>query len=369
MSTPNNIEDTSPTNVQAEEPKQRKIRRWPWILVGLVILILGVALGGLLGYNSGIQQRMQKEQSEVALAAATQFQLGEADMAAGHYEMALKRFQYVVQVDPQYPGIAEKLTQVMFAMASTQTFTPQAPTPTVALTPTPDTRGEEEIFNNARALLAGQDWVRTIETLDSLRRANRTYRAIQVDGMYYISLRNRGMDKIRNGQLEEGIYDMSLTERFGPLDNEANTYRDWARLYITGASFWEINWPKVIEYFAQVYASTPMLRDQSGMTAADRYREALINYGDQLLEEEKVCEAEEQYALAVQISPDENLFRKATEVYQLCNPATATPEPSPTFDFVITLEPTFDPTFQPTPETPEPPPGDVTPEVSPEVTP
>jgi tetratricopeptide (TPR) repeat protein len=356
MATPyNNIEDTSPVSTPPETPKKLKARRWPWVLVGFVILLLGALLGGLAGYNNGVQMRLAKQSSEATLAAATQFQLGVADMDAGHYAMALKRFQYVIEVDPSYPGAAEKLTQVMFAMASTQTSTP-APTPTIVLTPTPDTRGEEEIFGTARAVLASLDWAKTIDTLDSLRRLNNTYRAIEVDGMYYVALRNRGMDKIRNGMLEEGIYDMSLTERFGPLDKEANTYRDWARLYITGASFWELDWVEVINYFSQVYAATPMLRDRSGMTAADRYREALVSYGDQLVKEEKYCEADEQYALAFQVSPDDTLARTSTAVYSLCNPATATPEPSPTFDFSTPVEPTFDPGLEPTAETPGPPP-------------
>jgi len=367
MATPFNTEDTSPVHVTPEQPKKLKARRWPWVIVSILILLVGLGLGGFAGYNNAVKERVQKQNSEAALAAATQYQLGEVDLQAGRYEMALKRFQYVIEIDPGYPGAAEKLTQVMFALASTQTSTP-APTPTVVLTPTPDTRGEEEIFGTAKAFLAAQDWVKTIETLDSLRRLNHTFRAIQVDGMYYVALRNRGMDKIRGGQLEEGIYDMSLTERFGPLDKDANVYREWARVYILGASFWELDWVQVINYFSQVYAATPMLSDSSGMTAADRYREALIAYGDQLVKEEKYCEAVEQYALAAQVSPDENLFRTSTQVYLLCNPATATPQPSPTFDFPTPMEPTFDPGITPTPEaseevipSPEPPQPQVTP--------
>ncbi len=369
MATPYPNEDTSPVNVPPEKPgKKIHARRWPWILIGLLVLVAGAGLGGLAGYNNGIQQRMQKQNNEAALAAATQFQLGVADLDARRYEMALKRFQYVIQVDPNYPGAAEKLTQVMFAMASTQTSTP-APTPTPAMTATPDTRGEEEIFGTARALLAAQDWQKTIETLDSLRRLNRTFHAIEVDGMYYVALRNRGMDKIRGGQLEEGIYDMSLTERFGPLDKDANVYREWARLYITGASFWELDWVQVINYFSQVYAATPMLRDSSGMTAADRYREALISYGEQLIKEEKYCEAQQQFELAYQVSPDDALVHKSTEVYQLCNPATATPEATATSEFPTPFEPTFDPNLTPSPTTEviptETPPGEPTVEPTP----
>jgi hypothetical protein len=61
--------------------------------------------------------------------------------------------------------------------------------------------------------------------------------------MYYFALRNHGYDLItKEGNLEGGIYHLTLAERFGPLDNTANGLREGARIYITGASFWELNW-------------------------------------------------------------------------------------------------------------------------------
>jgi tetratricopeptide (TPR) repeat protein len=39
----------------------------------------------------------------------TQFELGVADMDAGRYEMARKRFEYVIEINPNFPGIEEKL--------------------------------------------------------------------------------------------------------------------------------------------------------------------------------------------------------------------------------------------------------------------
>lgn len=353
-----NFEDTAPTPISPPAEQVTKPLRWLLVLIGFLMMLLAVGAGSWMGYNSGVEMRVNKQNSDIALKATTQFQLGMQDQIAGNHAMALKRYQYVIQIDPNYPGITEKLAEVMIALAVTAS--PQ-PSPTVTLTPTPDTRGEQDLYNAARAALAAQDWAKTIETLDSLRKANIAYNAIQADGMYYIALRNRGMDKIRNGQLEEGIYDMSLTERFGPLDKEADTYRTWARLYITGASFWEIDWEQVINYFSQVYPSTPMLRDSSGMTAADRYRTALIRQAEKLMTQELFCEATEYYELAMQVSPDGNLSATATQVYKRCQPDTATPAPvTPTVeefptDEVIPTEETVEPTEEtvvPTEETP-----------------
>jgi hypothetical protein len=72
--------------------------------------------------------------------------------------------------------------------------------------------------------------------------------------MYYIALRYRGVQKIiYEGNLEGGMYDLSLTESFGPLDHEANGFRNWARMYVSGASFWEIDWERVLSFFGHKF--------------------------------------------------------------------------------------------------------------------
>jgi len=364
MSTPN-IEDTTPTNItpatsgvpvedtsplKPVKPRRKRTRRWLIILLGLFFVVASGATGGWMGYKQAVTQRVQAQQSAVALRAATNFQLGIEDQIAGRYQIALQRFEYVIQLDPNYPGAMQKIVEIKLAMAATAT---PAPTPTIAVTATPDLRGEEELFNAARIALASMDWTRTVETLDSLRKLNPTHRAVMVDGMYYIALRNRGMDKIKAGQLEEGIYDMSLTERFGPLDKEADTYRTFARYYITGASFWELDWPQVINYFSELYLSVPGLRDASGMTTVERYYKALLAYGDKLLLEQDFCGAEAQYELAYQVSPSDDIAKKSTQVYKQCHPATKTPEPVTPSPEEFTPFPT-DETPIPTEETPIP---------------
>ena len=91
--------------------------------------------------------------------------------------------------------------------------------------------------------------------------------------MLYVALRNRGVEKIsKQADLEGGIYDLALAERFGPLDLDARGWREWSQWYIRGASFWEVDWAKSISYFSQVAPIAPNLRDASGWTASDRYR-------------------------------------------------------------------------------------------------
>lgn len=262
------------------------------------------------------------------MIAATQYQLGLEEMNAGRLQVARKRFEYVIQLDPNFPGVAEKLTETMMKIAQTTAPTAVIPTLEPTLTPTPDMRGEEEIFNNATQLIRAQDWQNTITALDSLRNRNLTYRTIEVDGMYYVALRQRGIQKILAGDLEPGIYDLALSERFGPMDKEADGFRNWARMYILGSSFWEIDWAEVINYFGQVYAAMPNLRDGSDWTAAERYRIGLINYADSLAAKEDWCNARDHYNLAFAIANDPAVAPTATAVQLICAPPTATPTPT-----------------------------------------
>ena len=116
--------------------------------------------------------------------------------------------------------------------------------------------------------------------------------------MYYFALRNHGHALItQQGNLEGGIYYLTLAERFGPLDNTAVQLREGARMYITGASFWELDWKQAYNYFSQVGSGWPSMWDGT-MTGSQRLQYAAMRYGDDLFEQQEYCEAYEQYQIA-----------------------------------------------------------------------
>jgi len=171
-----------------------------------------------------------------------------------------------------------------------------------------------------------------------LRKADPSYKAVQVDGMYYIALRSRGMDQIIGNRayaettnLEGGIYDLTLAERFGPLDGFADGMRTWAREYMLGASFWELNWSEAVRYFAEVYEQAPNLRDASNFTATQRYATALLRYGDLQATAKSLhdrCQALDSWGASQAITPLPKEY--ADKFYKLtiaCTPPTSTPEP------------------------------------------
>jgi tetratricopeptide (TPR) repeat protein len=336
--------DTAPNQVDPSVPVQNEVkvlkaRRWPWILLGLVILLGGTAFGVWMGYQSGIQMRLTRHANDVAIAATTQFQLGLADQAAGRYSMAQKRFEYVIQLDPNFPGVSQKLAEVMLANAIANAPT-EVPSPTPIISPTPDNRGVEELIKLAQDNLRKKDWTTAINTLDVLRKTDINYRSVDADGMYYMALRSRGIDKIlKEGNLEGGLYDLALAERFGPLDGDAAGFRTWARLYLAGASFWGVDWPKVIEYFSQIITALPNLRDGT-MTAIERYHVALMRYGDQLALKEQYCDAQQLYEEAQSIGTSPEIDATLTYLKNECSPpATKTPKPTKVKAEIVDTEP------------------------------
>jgi len=295
-------------------PKRRL--RWPaWMLLGLLALVLIAVASGYSGYRSGIRMREEAQATLITSQLQEQFDLAVQDMSAGRYELAYQRLTYINQHNPNYPGLVDLLVEVQLKVSTTPTPT-LAPTPT--LTPTPDTRGVEALVAAAQEAIANNRWTEAIDTLLSLRKSDPQYQAVMVDDLLYVSYRNRGREKIlQQADLEGGIYDLTLAKRLGLLDAEADGLLQWASLYITGASFWEIDWAQAVYYFGQVAPALPNLRDGTGLTAAERYRQALVGYGDDLMQQEQYCDALAQYELAVGQGAD--VGEKHTQALQACS--------------------------------------------------
>ena len=362
QSAPNN--ELSPPTPPDGGAKPRRSISWPLlVIISLAALLLIAATSAVSGYFSGINERTNYEVTQVAQQVEEQYLLALQDMEAKRYELARQRFEYVIGLDPNYPGVTEKLALVLLEINTTATPT-LVPTPT--LTPTPDMRGADELFSESQLFLADGKWTEAIDTLLKLRKDEPEFQTIRVDSMLYVALRNRGVDRIlREGDLEGGTYDLALAEKFGPLDVEATNMRTWADLYKTGASFWALDWGQSAYYFGQIIIVAPNLRDNTNMTAAERFRIATLKYADQLAANKEWCLAQEQYEIAISLGPDPSVEPTVTLVTKRCNgsksnnnndqPAQPPAESTPTQEAVPTQEPTTGP--QPTqPQPTQPPP-------------
>ncbi|HLO29735.1 MAG TPA: hypothetical protein VK249_11400 [Anaerolineales bacterium] len=340
-----NIENTQPNIKISKSGRGRAIL---FNALGLIV-ILGLAI--LSGYGSGISIRKNTQSSAISQQISQQFQYALVDMQFQRYANAQQRLEWIIAHDPTFPGVQEKLTQVLVLR--------NQPTPTVtpSLTPTPDFSGAEQAFLKAQQLIAAQDWPGAIGTLDQIRKLDSTYKTSQVDGMYYFALRNYGYDLIvKQGNLEGGIYQFTLAERFGPLDRDANGLREGARFYLIGASFWELDWAQTVSYFQQVYAGYPGLWDGT-MTVSERFQVASMRYGDELVKRQQYCDAVTQYQNAQTVAAlDAAAEEGFARAYRECFPPTETAAPvlevTPTDTQAGPTQPPTEPPTQPPTEPP-----------------
>ena len=330
------------TAIPDAEPTPRRLsrRRWLWFALLYLVAILVI---GLLAFTQGRRANLVQSQDQVAQFLQEQFELGLRDLDAGQYELARQRFEAIVRYDPNFPGAEKILIEICLAL-NVPTVTP-TPRPTM----TPDPAPPEELFDQARTALANSDWTTVINKLLTLRSKDPSYRSVEADGMMYIALRNRGMELIAQGQMEEGLYDLSLAERFGPLDREAGFRRTLAEQYLWANSFFGLNWARAAELF------NPLCQQGATLDSCPKYAEAAWKYGDQLWAADDPCGAKDQYGGSLSAWENGTRAPTATEASVACETATAPPPPPP--------KPTETPTLEGTPT------GEFTPEGTPTETP
>src|SRR5512141_2886045 len=319
----------------------KKTRRWRSIALSVVGVIALLGFGSMGGYWSGIGERKAAESSIITKQLTEQYQLALVDEQFGRFEAAKDRLEFIIQNSPSFPGVQNELAKVLVQMTiPTATLTP-------TITPTPDVRGEQGLFATAQQLIATGDWPNALAQLDQLRKEDPKYKTAQIDGMYYFALRNYGMNLIQQqGNLEGGIYELTLAERFAPLDNSANSLREGARLYLTASSFFGVDWKQAVYYFSQAASGYPAIWDGT-MSSTQRYQVSLMRYGDQLWKGGDGCGATEQYQAAAAIGNlDEAATKNANQAFQDCYPATE--EPTATGIVVPTETPGGVPTDTPT---------------------
>jgi tetratricopeptide (TPR) repeat protein len=320
--------------MSVDENPPSPTRRPPLILIALGVLAvfaitIGVAIWG--GYQSGLRQHQSQIQATRSAELKNQYDLGVADLAAGHNELAQQRFEYILGIDPSYPGAAEKLVEAKAVVVPE--MTPSA-TPVPLPTVTPVTTGTDpaSLLALAQQSSTSKNWDEVIQRLSDLRAADPNYQPAEVDKLLFTALRNRGVARIQAKDLESGIFDLNQAEALGKLDTEAQSHRVWARYYLDAMSFWGLNWKKTVELLSELHGFAPYFHD----TAA-KLTEARLNYAAQLVSAKNFCEAATQYAEAQKLSPTQAVADKQAAAQAQCVPtpvggeatpgATATPVP------------------------------------------
>lgn len=333
-------ESTKSQDALASNGKPGKKRRSKWVWLGVLLFVLFIAAGVFFGYRNGVQRRVANEKALLMEQISLQLEWTYKDMDAGRYENAKARLEYIIDKYPEFPGVADLMAQVLGKMNK------PTPTPTQVViatqepgvTVTPDLRGVEEKFTTLTQHITNQEWDLAVQTVQSLKESNFDFRTIEVDGLYFIALRNRGIQRIWAGELEQGMYDLTVASELGALDSQAAGAQSWATTYLTGASFWDVNWPGAVEIFGQLYAQSPYFSDATGMTTAERYRVALYRLGDIYAAQGDYCTASSYYNQSLAVGVNLDIQVTATALAEACAGPVTTPDP-PQEDTPVPPEP------------------------------
>jgi tetratricopeptide (TPR) repeat protein len=289
-------------------------------------VLLAITIGGVTGYFQGAEVAVAEQGTQSAQSIVEQFDLGVTDILEGRYELARQRFEYILSIDPAYPGAAELLDQALQAM-NVPTATP-SPTPIPASpSPTLDVSSLDGLYSQAQALFDQGDWTGCLRALLAMRARDPAYRLGEVNSIMASALRNRGVEKILQGFLEQGIYDLTLAERFGPLDGQAASWRETARFYQLANSYIGLDWPTATGYFASLCAG-------GTWDSCRKYALAAMGYGDLLVATADPCGAIVQYGNSLLTYNNSVLWPTATRASDLCLTATAA---TPTMTETATL--------------------------------
>jgi tetratricopeptide (TPR) repeat protein len=292
---------------------------WGWLAVAIVFAVGVIGVGAEAGYMAGREQSRQNEAASQAQAAQEQFDLGVEDLLAQRYVLARQRFEFVLSVDPEFPGASELLGKSLEAMnVPTPTASPVAPVATPTPRPTLDRSSLDSLFTQGQNAFIAGDWSGALDALLALRHLDPSFQLDEVNSMMAGSLRNRGLAKIFDGDLELGMYDLSLASRFGPLDSQAQSWFNTAAFYKFADSYYGLDWAEAARYFGQLC---------SGGTwdSCFRYAESARAYGDLLFATADPCAASQQYDAALGTWNLSNLEPTAVFASRACQTATTSP--------------------------------------------
>jgi tetratricopeptide (TPR) repeat protein len=297
-------------------------------LVFAVVLLAVIGGAAWAGYQAGQTDRDNQARATLAVDLQHQFELGLADLSAGRYDLAVVRFEYVLGLDPDYPGVREKLAEALAGLNVTATPPPPTAPPVTGETPA-------DILAAAQAYADAGNWDGVIAQITRLHGVDAGYERLQADGLLFTALRGRGLARIQGDEMEAGIFDLDQAAAFRPLDAEATSFRAWARLYLAARSYWGVDWVTTVDILRQLYVLAPNFKDttqllyQATLQAADQFNLA----GD-------VCMAANYYAASQEVFVDDAIAEKMTLALTNCA-LTPTPEPTvPGVEGDVTSTPT-----------------------------
>ncbi|MFC1466465.1 MAG: hypothetical protein ACFLMY_16610 [Candidatus Brachytrichaceae bacterium NZ_4S206] len=301
---------SSQTTIIAPAVRQRRIGR-AVLLAALATLfacgLLGmVVVAGLAGAQAGQREAAARATATVAASLLDRLQKANALMREGKYALAEANYAYILQYQPENYGVRNLIATAIVA---------QTPTPSLPPTPTP-TRVVADKRLVFQALVAAgdeQDWDAVIRLADQLIVLDSSFEAATVSDLRYRALVERGLSRLRAGQIESGLYDLDRAAAIRPLGDRVEGERRLAAAYQSAIYYFGADWEKSISQLERLYNSAPGYRDVGA-----KLLEAYVRAGDAYAGVGDWCAAAKKYERAAQFNQSASLAEKQRDADARC---------------------------------------------------
>jgi tetratricopeptide (TPR) repeat protein len=304
-----NIVDTTPPTPTVASPsiprttapaRKRGLSATTLLILAFACSFLGlIAAAGMGGVYAGLQDRTADQQQQ----ADKFYQEGLANRAAGKLPLAKADFEYVLKINPSYPGATEQLQQIADLLTV-------KPTPTASVVQVNVT---EQLYQAGSEAYDQKKWPKAIEIFSQVRALDPAYEKDKIAQRIYQAALTYGQQLLKEDRLEEAIAYLDQAAYLKPLPAATEAEVQYARMYITARDYWNVNWEKAIESLGELYKIGPGYRDTFA-----RYVEAYIQYGNERTRAGDPCTAQTQYEEALKLRPAADLQTKADAAKQAC---------------------------------------------------
>jgi hypothetical protein len=282
------------------------------ILLFLCAMLSMVAVSGYAGAQAGREDLQLRSTATANAYLQERFLRGLDLFNQGKWALAEANLEDVLRYQPDNSGVQALIATARVA----QTPTPVPPT----LTPTPIVTDKGALLQLMKDAFARQDWDTVISLGDQLRALDSNYEKTAVSDMRFRALVARGLNRLDEGDIEAGLYDLDIAATIQELDERTESQRQIAALYQNALYYFGADWDQTIRLLTQVYAISPGYRDVGA-----KLFEAYVLAGDAYAGAYDWCKAEERYAGAVKVIANARTEEKRANAQQQCLSATAVP--------------------------------------------
>jgi tetratricopeptide (TPR) repeat protein len=297
------------TSIMAPATRRRRLGRALLVtLLGLLFacgLVGMVIAAGLAGAQAGQREASMRATATVAASLLERFDKANALMREGKYALAEANYAYILQYQPENYGVRSLIATAIVA----QTPTPLPPTPT----PTRVVTDKRQLLQTLVGAGDAQDWDAVIRLADQLVALDSAFEAATVNDLRYRALVERGLSRLRSGQIEQGLYDLDRAAAIRPLSDRVEGERRLAAAYQSTMYYFGADWEKSIAQLEQLYRTSPGYRDVGA-----RLLEAYIRAGDAYAKAGDWCSAARKYERAVQFSANSSVAQKQQDADVRC---------------------------------------------------